>query len=123
MKKIVIVIGMLMVSIGLFGLYERLAHPPLPFSSLTPPEVAQRISASNAPLVYLTEEANSLWYAVKEKRTDLANQRIEEFMASHGWELRELDGSGLFFTNSGAEIVLTTQKWTKNYTLVQVPKG
>ena len=123
MKKIIIVIGMLTVSISLFALYERLAHPPLPFSSLAPPEVAQKISVSNAPLVYLTEEEDSLWYAVKETRTDLANQRIEEFMASYGWELRELDGNGLFFSNSDAKIILTTQKWTKNYTLVQVPKG
>lgn len=112
-----------MVSIGLFALYERLEHPPLPFSSLTPPEVAKRISSSDAPLVYLTEEEDSLWYAVKEKRVDLANQRIEEFMASQGWELRERDGSGLFFARPDDEIVLTTQKWTRNYMLVKVPKG
>lgn len=113
---------MLSLSISLFAIYERMVHPPLPIENISPQEASERITGSPSPIVYLTEEESYLWYAVKEKRTDRANQRIQEFMESHGWMFTEKMGSGLFFSRDSQEVILTTQKWTKNYTLVKVPK-
>ncbi len=39
----------------------------------------------------------------------------------HGWIFKRKDGSGLFFDKQGKILIVTTQKWTTDYTLVKIP--
>lgn len=122
MKKMIAIAAMLGLSVGLFAIYEYLVHPPLPMETISPQEASQKITNSAAPIVYLTEEESVLWYAVKEKRADLANKRIQEYMESNGWMLTDTIENGLLFSRDAQQIKLTTHKWTKHYMLVKVPK-
>ncbi|MEK9197025.1 hypothetical protein [Ureibacillus sp. FSL E2-3493] len=38
-----------------------------------------------------------------------------------GWTLTDKDGSGLFFEKQGEKLIVTTQKWTSEYVLVDIP--
>jgi len=34
---------------------------------------------------------------------------------------KQKDGAGIFFEIQGNRLIVTTQKWTSNYVLVQIP--
>ena len=37
------------------------------------------------------------------------------------WVFKRKDGSGLFFEKQGEDLIITTQKWTGDYSLVDIP--
>ncbi|MCZ8535246.1 hypothetical protein [Psychrobacillus psychrodurans] len=44
-----------------------------------------------------------------------------KMVIQHGWIFKRKDGSGLFFDKQGKILIVTTQKWTTDYTLVKIP--
>ena len=46
---------------------------------------------------------------------------IIEMMNEKDWVFKEKEGSGLFFEKQGEELIVTTEKWTSNYSLVDIP--
>lgn len=37
------------------------------------------------------------------------------------WVFKRKDGSGLFFEKQGEDLIITTQKWTGDYSLINIP--
>ena len=42
-------------------------------------------------------------------------------MSEKDWIFKEKDGSGLFFEKQGEDLIVTTQKWISNYSVVDIP--
>ena len=52
-----------------------------------------------------------------------ADEMIEELVSENGWVFKQKDGAGLFFEKQGNRLIVTTQKWTGDYVLVQIPSN
>lgn len=50
-----------------------------------------------------------------------ADEMIKELISKNGWVFKQKDGGGLFFEKQGNRLIVTTQKWTSDYVLVQIP--
>lgn len=121
MKKILIPIALIVVFIGAFVFYNKLYYPSLPFETISKKEVMEKINHSDKDIVKLTSEKGKVWYIVNERDQSSVDEIIKEMMNEKDWGFKEKDGSGLFFEKQEEGLIVTTQKWTGNYSLVQIP--
>lgn len=121
MKKVLLVIGLIFVIVGTFVFYNKLYYPPLPIESMSKKEVIDKLTDSDEKMVKLTNENGQEWYIISERNTSVADEIIKETVSQNGWIFKQKDGSGLFFEKQNEILIITTQKWTGNYVLVNIP--
>ena len=122
MKKILITIGLIVVLVGAFGFYNKLYYPSLPIETISKKEVVDKLNHSDKDIFKLTSENGKVWYIVNERNQSNVDEVIKEMMSEKDWIFKEKDGSGLFFEKQGEDLIVTTQKWTSNYSLVDIPR-
>ena len=123
MKKILTTIGLIVVFVGVFGFYNKLYYPSLPIETISKKEVIDKLNDSDKKIIQLTSEKGKVWYIVNERNQSSVDEIIKEMMNEKGGSFKEKDGSGLFFEKQGEDLIVTTQKWTSNYSLVDIPMG
>ena len=121
MKKILITIALIVVLVGAFGFYNKLYYPSLPIETISKKEVIEKLNHSDQKLIKLTSEKGEEWYIVNERNQSNVDEIIIEMMNEKDWVFKEKEGSGLFFEKQGEELIVTTEKWTSNYSLVDIP--
>lgn len=121
MKKILITIGLIVLFFGAFGFYNKLYYPSLPIETISKKEVIDKLNHSDKKIIQLTSEKGKVWYIVNDPNQSNVNELIKEMMSEKDWIFKEQDGSGLFFEKQGEDLIITTQKWTSNYSLVNIP--
>jgi len=123
MKKVLIVIGVMLLIYGVFVFYNKLYYPPLPIENLSKKEVLDKLNDSDGQIVYLSKENNYEWYLINERNMASADEIIKELVSKNGWVFKQKDGAGLIFEKQGNRLIVTTQKWTGDYVLVQIPSN
>ncbi|QCR31187.1 hypothetical protein [Lysinibacillus sp. SGAir0095] len=124
MKKLPLILGVVMVIIAVFVFVNKLYYPPLPITGVSPKEAMDAFNESNSKIVQIAEEGGSLWYITKTENNGIetTDAHIKQLIAAEGWEFKEKEGSGLFFEKNGERLIATTQMWTKNYVIVNIPE-
>ena len=121
MKKILITIALIVVLVGAFVFYNKLYYPPLPIETISKKEVIEKLNHSDQKIIKLTSEKGKEWYIVNERNQSNVDEIIKEMMNEKDWVFKEKEGSGLFFEKQGEDLIITTEKWTSNYSLVDIP--
>ena len=121
MKKILITIALIVLLVGAFVFYNKLYYPPLPIETISKKEVIEKLNHSEQKITKLTSEKGKEWYIVNERNQSNVDEIIKEMMNEKDWVFKEKEGSGLFFEKQGEELIVTTEKWTSNYSLVDIP--
>ena len=121
MKKILITIALIVLLVGAFVFYNKLYYPPLPIETISKKEVIEKLNHSEQKITKLTSEKGKEWYIVNERNQSNVDEIIIEMMNEKDWVFKEKEGSGLFFEKQGEELIVTTEKWTSNYSLVDIP--
>ena len=123
MKKILITIALIVVLVGAFVFYNKLYYPSLPIETISKKEVIEKLNHSDQKIIKLTSEKGKEWYIVNERNQSNVDDIIKDMMKEKDWVFKEKEGSGLFFEKQGEELIVTTEKWTSNYSLVDIPMG
>ncbi|WP_427137998.1 hypothetical protein [Psychrobacillus psychrodurans] len=121
MKKWLFAIGLIILFLGAIVFYNKLYYPTLPMESINKKEVIKKLNDSNEQIVKLSDENGYEWYIISERNTNVADEITKKMVIQHGWIFKRKDGSGLFFDKQGKILIVTTQKWTTDYTLVKIP--
>ena len=121
MKKILIIFGLILVVTGTFVFYNKLYYPPLPIETISKKEVIEKLNHSDQKIIKLTSENGKDWYIVNGRNQSNVDEIIKEMMNEKDWVFKEKDGSGLFFEKQGEHLIISTEKWTVNYSLVDIP--
>lgn len=120
MKKVFVTIGFAIIIAGALVFYNKLYYPSLPIETISKREVLEKLNTSDQPIVFLSKENNQEWYIVNERNQSASDEIIKEMVSQSGWTFTDKDGSGLFFEKQGEKLIVTTQKWTSEYVLVDI---
>lgn len=123
MKKVLIgMIAIILIS-GVYVYANKLYYPQSPIKDLTAKEILDRLKGSNSDLVQLSEQNDLTWYIIKKDNSGIqsTDEKIKDFLLARGWSFTAKEGSGLFFEKSSERLIVSTQMWTSQYVLVQIP--
>ncbi|WP_274310019.1 hypothetical protein [Solibacillus daqui] len=121
MKKILITFGLIVVLAGAFVFYNKLYYPPLPIETISKKEVIEKLNKSDEKIIKITSGNEKEWYIVNEQDQSIVDETIIDLLSQKDWVFERKDGSGLFFEKQGEDLIVTTQKWTGDYSLVDIP--
>ncbi|MEK5187092.1 MULTISPECIES: hypothetical protein [Solibacillus] len=121
MKRLLITFGLIVVLAGAFVFYNKLYYPPLPIETISKKEVIEKLNKSDEKIIKLTSENGKEWYIVNEQNQSIVDEIIIDMLSPKEWVFKRKDGSGLFFEKQGEDLIITTQKWTGDYSLVDIP--
>lgn len=121
MKRLLITFGLIVVLAGAFVFYNKLYYPPLPIETISKKEVIEKLNKSDEKIIKLTSENGKEWYIVNEQNQSIIDEIIIDMLSPKEWVFKRKDGSGLFFEKQGEDLIITTQKWTGDYSLVDIP--
>ncbi|RDU38258.1 hypothetical protein DRW41_01420 [Neobacillus piezotolerans] len=108
---------------GVILFYSKMYYPPLPIKHLSKKEVFEKAHGTNGQIVKLSFENNYAWYISNERNMEITDEAIKELITSYGWTFFQKEGSGLFFKKQEETLIVSTQKWTADYTLIKIPAG
>lgn len=116
------ILGIVVVIAAVFVFVNKSYYPALPIENVTAKEAIGKLENSDETIVEFATDDDSTWYITKNKNEgiSIADETIKKMIASKGWEFKAKEGSGLFFEREDPQLIVTTQKWTKKYVLVQV---
>lgn len=123
MKKWLVAAGFLIILVGVSAFNSKFYYPPLPVEGLSKKEVVEKITHSEESLVKITEENEIEWFITNTENMNEVDELIKKRASHNGWVFKEKEGSGLFFENQGTQLIATTEQWTSDYVLVQIPSG
>ena len=123
MKKVIVTftLGTICVLVIPYLISYALNYPPLPIESMTKREVLEKGNDADKQLVKLTSEKNSEWYITSERDISAVDDMIKELVGHEGWVFKEKEGSGLIFEKRDEKLVATTEMWTGDYVICQIP--
>ncbi len=84
-------------------------------------EVVGKLKESEREIVKLSNELGQEWYIINERNPAVADEIIKEMVSQKGWIFKQKEGSGLFFERHGENLIVETQMWTSDFTLVEIP--
>ncbi len=121
MKKISILILLIVALSGAYIFINKLYYPALPIDTISKKEVLDRMHHSDENIVYLTTENGKEWFIIDERNQVIVSDTVIDMLQNYGWSFKEKDGSGLFFEKQNEKLIVTTEKWTSDYSLVDIP--
>lgn len=121
MKNMLLAIGLMIVFVGAFVFYNKLYYPSLPIENMSKKEVIEKLNNSDEKIVKLLNENGQQWYIISERNISIADEIIKEMVSQYGWVFKQKDGNGLFFEKQGENLIISTQMWTGDYVLVNIP--
>lgn len=123
MKKAIVTfaVGTFSVIVISFVFFHKIYYPPLPFDSISKKDVLEKVTDSDKQLVKLINENGIQWYITSEQNISSVDEMIKELVAQKGWVFNLKEGSGLVFEKQRKKLVVTTEKWTGDYVLCQIP--
>lgn len=124
MKKLWIGLLTIILIVGCYVYVYKLFYPAHPIESLSTKEILTTLNNSNEEIVELVEENNVIWFIAKNNGNNGildVNEKIKNMVNKKGWSFQEIIGSGIFFEKEGVQLIVSTQMWTSNYVLIQIP--
>lgn len=118
---LLIITILLTVSVAIY-LSSKAYYPPLPVSSVTSKKVISILNSSSEKMIKIAEERGYEWYITKMEQGK-AYENLKDLMEDEGWQFTEQMGAGFFFQKDGQRLIVSTQMWTGNYVICQMPKG
>ncbi|WP_404469536.1 type II toxin-antitoxin system HicA family toxin [Sutcliffiella horikoshii] len=122
MIKRLTIISLVAIILVIVAYNNRFYYATLPIESISKKEVLHSINDSSEPIVKIANEDGYDWFIT---RSDQGEYReiLKAMIGDHGWEFDTQDGSGYFFKKEDEMLIITTQMWTGEYVIVQVPEG
>ncbi|MCR8659091.1 hypothetical protein [Paenibacillus endoradicis] len=115
-------IGVILLLVGGYIFNNKLYYPTLPIDGVSQREAITTFEHSNDNLVLLSSDNKTHWYITSGSNgINVVDEHITELVGQYGWELEQKEGSGLFFTQDGENLITSTQMWTRNYVLIKIP--
>ena len=121
MKKIPFIILLIAALAGAYIFVNKLYYPSLPIDTMSKKEVLDALHDTDEKIVPLTNENGKQWFIVNERNQAIVDKIIVDMLQNYGWVFKEKEGSGLFFEKQNTKLIVTTEKWTGNYSLVDIP--
>ena len=121
MNKIPKFILLIVVIASAYIFINKLYYPALPIDTISKKEVIAKLNNSDEKIIYLTTENGKQWFIVNERNQQNVDVIIIDMLQGYGWAHIEKMGSGLFFEKQNEKLIVTTKKWTGNYSLVDIP--
>lgn len=122
MKKSVFVMGIMAVIFSLGAYYDKSLYPPLPIQSISKKEVLAIANQQSDHFIKITEEDGYEWYMSKWGKKEVFNE-VKKMLGKYGWEIQKEKGNKLIFNKGEEQLTITTDRWSKNYTLAKIPVG
>ncbi|MFF3100215.1 hypothetical protein [Viridibacillus arvi] len=122
MRKVGMILGLFITVIAVFVFINKLYYPSLPIDDISAKEAIDKIKESDSKIAEIAVESDSIWYITssENKGISIADENIKQMIGSDGWEIKEKDGTALFFEKDGKRLIANTQMWTKKYVIVKV---
>lgn len=121
MTKKSLIYCLLILIIAIFVYSSKFYYPPLPIENVSKREVLNILNSSSSPIVSLTAEKGYEWFIINNQNQMAVDEIIKDMVSQSGWKFTNKDGSGLFFEKLGERLIVTTEKWTGNYSIAQIP--
>lgn len=118
--RFIFYIGFVLVA-SMFIFNSKFYYPALPIETVSKKEVLEKLK-SGEPIIELTIENGKRWYIINERNQDSADDIVIEMLHKEDWAFTNKEGSGLFFDKQGERLIVTTQKWTSDYVIVDIPR-
>ncbi|WP_433620101.1 hypothetical protein [Paenibacillus cellulositrophicus] len=101
-------------------LQTHLLYPAFPLQGIDKKTAwNQGMQSSDKPAVLLSDGENT-WY-ISRLNSQQNGQRIISMLEKQGWDYKEHEGSGYFFTKGDRTLIATTQRWGSRFELTKIP--
>lgn len=121
MIKLLTIISLIAIILGVAAYNSKFYYPTLPIESISKKEVLQSINDSSEPIVKIANEDGYDWFITRSNQGEY-RETFKEMLGEHRWEFEYQEGSGYFFKKEDETLIVTTQMWTGEYVIVQVPQ-
>ncbi|WP_404349375.1 hypothetical protein LG311_02705 [Sutcliffiella horikoshii] len=121
MIKRLSIISLIAIILVIVAYNTRFYYATLPIESVSKKEVLHSINDSSEPIVLFANEDGYDWFITRSNQGEY-RETFKEMLDEHGWEFEYQDGSGYFFEKEGEKLIVTTEMWTGEYVIVQVPE-
>lgn len=121
MKKILFAILLIAALAGAYIFINKLYYPALPIDTISKKQVLDHLHHSDEKIVFLTTENGKEWFIIDERNQVNRAEIITDMLQNYGWTYIEQMGNGFFLEKQNEILIVTTQKWTRNYSLVDIP--
>lgn len=122
MIKRLIIISLVAIILVIVVYNTRFYYATLPIDSVSKKEVLHSIKESSEPIVKIANEDGYDWFITQSNYGEY-RETLKAMIGDHGWEFETQDGSGYFFKKEDQKLIVTTEMWTGEYVIVQVPEG
>lgn len=127
MKKVLLTFSLgiisILVIVFVFAFFNKVYYPSLPIENMSKKEVIEKINDSDQQIVKLTDENSREWYITSERNQSKVDEIVKEMVSLNGWTFEQKEGSGLIFEKQEEKLIVTTQMWTGNYVLIEIPSN
>ncbi len=120
MIKRLTIISLIAIILVIVAYNTRFYYATLPIESASKKEVLHSIKESSEPIVKIANEDGYDWFITRSNQGEY-REIFKEMLGEHGWEFEYQEGSGYFFEKEDEKLIVTTQMWTGEYVMVQVP--
>ncbi len=121
MIKRLTIITLIAIILGVVAYNNKFYYPTLPLESASKKEVLQSINESSEPIIKIANEDGYDWFITRSNQGDY-RETLKAMIGEHRWEFETQDGSGYFFKKEDEKLIVTTQMWTGEYVIVQLPE-
>ncbi|KAB2335598.1 hypothetical protein [Bacillus mesophilum] len=118
MKKWLIITGAIGIILLIIAINSKFYYPALPIDTMSKKEVIDSLQFKD--MIKIGTDLENEWYMTKMDQR-MAKNKIKDMIQEEEWKFRNYDGNGLFFEKKNQTLIASTQMWTGNYVLVNVP--
>ncbi len=119
-KKWLIIAGTIGIILLIVTIDSKFYYPALPIDTMSKKEIINSLQSKD--MIKIGADQKNEWYMTK-KDQGMANEKIKDMIQEEEWKFRNYDGNGLFFEKKDKTLIASTQMWTGDYVLVNVPLG
>ncbi|WP_404460648.1 hypothetical protein [Sutcliffiella horikoshii] len=122
MIKRLSIISLIAIILVIVAYNNRFYYATLPIESVSKREILHSIKESSEPIVQIANEDGYDWFITRSNQGEYRDT-FKEMLDEHGWMFEYQEGSGYFFEKEGEKLIVTTEMWTGEYVIVQVPEN
>ena len=129
MKKILLLVGLVLVAFGGFSAYRiyesKSYYPDLPINGVSKKEAVSKAEDSEGKLVKLTNENGYEWYTTKTRDINKVDGMVETHVGQHGWTPVDKAGAVSFYEKQEKQVdklAVETKTW-KDYMLINIEEA
>ena len=92
MKRVVIILGIVVVVLSVFVFVNKSYYPSLPIDNLSAKVTIEKLRNSDGKIVEITTDNDFTWYITRSQSE--VDENIKQMIGANGWEFTEKEGAG-----------------------------